>query len=81
MLPLVADVDYIPNQPSVIFINGSSLECAAIGIVDDSTVESTESFAVLLSNITPGVIVTQPSEASVLILDNDGNYSDVCLDW
>ena len=40
-------------------------------ILDDSTIEPTERFAVVASSSTPGAVV-DPDEAVVDILDNDG---------
>ena len=57
--------------PSSTTSNGDSA-CADIIILDDSDVESTHSFGVILISATPdNVIVSAPQFASVSIEDND----------
>ena len=45
-------------------------ECVSINIIDDFSVESKESFHITTS----GAHFTRNSEATVVILDNDGMY-------
>ena len=56
------------------FVVGTNQTCSTVSIVDDSTVEDTEDFSVILISDDSKVNITTPSEASVIILDNDGRY-------
>ncbi len=43
-----------------------------MSIINDSTVEGTEDFSIVLSSFNPDVNITSPSKTDVLILDNGG---------
>ncbi len=65
-------MDYIPIFETLTFVSGSNQECSSVSIIDDSTVEDIEEFSIILISSTPEVNTTTPSEAIVLILDDDG---------
>ena len=56
----------------MVFDAGETSKTVLVGTTDDSVVESAEVFQVSLSRLGPGVVIGQPSDALVTILDNDG---------
>ena len=51
--------------------NGTE-QCAEIEIVDDRTLEGEHNFTVEILSNSPPISTEEPSEATVIILDNDG---------
>jgi hypothetical protein len=68
--------DYTATPQTLTWADGDSApKDFAITIVNDSDVESTESFTVQLSNATGGAVIGPQSVATVSILDNDRSPS------
>ena len=68
--------DFDGVSRSVIFLPGNTTVCEMIGVVDDPTVEDTESFTVLLSSSDSQVTVNASNgEATIAIFDNDRKYA------
>ena len=60
----------------MIFLPGNTTVCEMIGIVDDPTVEDSESFTVLLSSSDSQVTVNASNEeATITIIDDDRKYA------
>ena len=72
VIPYSAAEDYTAVSETLTFDIGTNRTCSPVSIVDDSTVEDTEEFSVVLISDNFQVDVTTPSEASVIILDGDG---------
>ena len=51
--------------------NGTE-QCAEIEIVDDRALEAEHNFTVEILSTSPPISTEEPSEATVIILDNDG---------
>ena len=67
--------DFVGGSRSVTFLPGNTTVCEMIGIVDDSIVEDTEPFTVLLSSSDSQVTVNATNaEATVAITDDDRMY-------
>ena len=52
-------------------VNGT-VQCAEIEIVDDRALEGEHNFTVEILSTSPPISADEPSEATVIILDNDG---------
>ena len=52
-------------------VNGT-VQCAEIEIVDDRALEGEHNFTVEILSTSPPISANEPSEATVIILDNDG---------
>jgi hypothetical protein len=64
--------DYTATSGTLTWANGDAAnKTITIPIIDDSTVESTESFSLILSSPTGGATLGSPSTATVTITDND----------
>jgi hypothetical protein len=64
--------DYTTTSGTLTWANGDTAnKTITIPIIDDSTVESTESFSLILSSPTGGSTLGSPSTATVTITDND----------
>ena len=64
--------DFVGVSRSVVFLPGNTTVCEMISIVDDSVVEDTESFTVLLSSGDVQVTVNATNaEAAIVISDDD----------
>ena len=74
------NTDYEPMPYSILFPAGIKVNGFKIEIIDDNIFEDTESFSVVIdsSSLPSGVGVAYPSEASVLILDDDSKCA-CCL--
>ena len=73
-------MDFAPLKATYT-INGMDRNSAAVGLIDDDILEGEEIFTASLFpvGLLPSNIVFDPIEASALIIDNDGNYSCVCI--
>lgn len=68
----LATSDYLTKSGTVTWAPGDSADkTISITIVDNATPEPPEAFKVTLSNLTPGLGLGTPGEATVLILDDD----------
>ena len=63
-------VDFTPIRASFAFDRTTSRRCVDITITDDSIIEDTESFDIILDTSDPGVMLS-PSRSVVSIVDND----------
>ena len=52
-------------------VNGE-VRCVEIEIVDDKALEGEHNFTVVITSTNPPISTAEPSEAAVIILDNDG---------
>ena len=52
-------------------VNGT-VQCAEIEIVDDRALEGEHNFTVEIQSTSPPISADEPSETTVIILDNDG---------
>ena len=52
-------------------VNGTE-QCTEIEIVDDRALEGEHNFTVEILSTSPPISADEPSEATVIILDNDG---------
>ena len=72
--PSVID-DYLPLISfTMTFSNMTPQQtvCVPIKLIDDNTVEATESFQVVFDAVTPGVVIGSPDITTIFIEDNDG---------
>jgi hypothetical protein len=63
--------DYVPSAGTINFAAGETLKNVVVPIVDDTDVEGTESFSVVLSAAAGGPVAGSPFSASITIIDND----------
>lgn len=73
-----ASSDYIPLNTFLRFSSTVSKQCTPISIIDDSQIEQLEeSFILTLERAdnTPDGVLLTCDEATVIIIDNDGNHS------
>ena len=68
-----ATADYDPRPLTVTFGATASQACVHIPIVDDTIVESTESFGVIFS-VPSDINIAAPSLSTVTIFDDDGEW-------
>ena len=74
--PIALD-DFVGGSRPVTFLLGNTTVCEMIGIVDDSIVEDTEPFTILLSSSDSQVTVNATNtEATVVIFDDDRMYTN-----
>ena len=59
-------------------VNGE-VRCVEIVIVDDKALEGEHNFTVVITSTNPPISTAEPSEAAVIILDNDGIAHAVAL--
>ena len=73
----IASADYTSESIDLIFGSSNKKQCVLISVLNDTVPEDPEHFSVVLSMTTPlaGVILT-PDSATVVINDDDGEYSD-----
>jgi len=69
-----AGVDYSPAAGTLTFNRGETVKTINLPIIDDSLVEGDEDFYVRLFNASPGVALSEPSVATVVIVDNDTGF-------
>lgn len=67
-----SDADYTNTSGTLTFTNGVASRTITVPIIDDSTVETNETFKVVLSNVSGGIIVGS-TNAVVTILENDAS--------
>lgn len=67
----IASEDYVPIFETLEF-NGTTRECTSLKLWDDSIIENTEDFSVVLITSDSKVITTTPYEARIIILNSDG---------
>ncbi len=72
-----AGSDYVATAGTLTFAPGETSKTISIPVLDDSFVESNETFNVTLSNPTAGAVLASPSTNVVTIVDNDGGTSTV----
>ena len=74
---IIASADYTSKSVDLIFGPRSRKQCVLIPVLNDTVPEDPEHFSVVLSMTTPlaGVVLT-PDSATVVINDDDGEYSD-----
>ena len=65
------DVPQIEVTFPISSVNGT-VQCAEIEIVDDRALEGEHNFTVEILSTNPPISADEPSEATVIILDNDG---------
>lgn len=68
-------VNYVDASGSVTFGNGEIAKTIAVQLVNNSQVQGTVNFSVVLSNPTGGATLTPPTATTVSILDNDTGVS------
>ena len=66
-----AELDYVGAPFNVTFMEAST-QSVAISVVDDDLVERPEVIQLLLTTLTPNVILTDPNSAQIEITDDDG---------
>ena len=73
----IASADYTSKSIDLIFGSSNKKQCVLISVLNDTIPEVPEHFSVVLSMTTPqaGVILT-PDNVTVVINDDDGEYSD-----
>ena len=67
--------DYTNSNGTLTFTNGVTSQAITIPIVDDSTIESNETFRVTLSNPSSGVTLISPTNTLVTIVENDSSLT------
>lgn len=67
---LVEGDDFMPISQTVTFLPPSTMSCFDISIVNDEVYEPTELFSIIISPVTPRVVVSQGT-LTVVILDED----------
>ena len=78
----IASADYTSKSVDLMFGPSSRRQCVLIPVINDMVPEVPECFSVVLSMTTPlaGVILT-PDNATVVINDDDGKWSDRSHVW
>ena len=71
----VAGSDYSATSGTVTFLAGDASKSVTVTTIDDSSVESPETFSLAVSNPTGGAAVGSPASATSTINDNDGAVS------
>jgi len=68
----IADEDYVPQWPTLSWgIGDVTNKTITVPILDDTVNESSETFGVVLRRPSEGAEITEPSRATVTILDDD----------
>ena len=70
-------LDYLEGIYLAEFLPGQSTTCIVVVIMNDTIIETTEEFNLVIREIGPtdvGVIIGDPDVAIVTIYDNTGNY-------
>jgi len=69
-------LDYDSEVQNVTFASGQLYAIANINIINDTEIESDEVFDILIvdSTLPAGVIIGNSSQATVTIVDNDGEF-------
>ncbi len=66
-----AGLDFTPVSGRLTFLDKETYKTIQIPTIDDSSLEATEAFRVILSNPSAGVSLGSPATATVRIMDND----------
>ena len=74
-LTAVAGADYTAFGGSLNFTNGEAMKTILVPIINDTEVESAETFAVVLSGPSAGAQVIGNAAATVTIIDNDSGLN------
>src|SRR5262249_9622536 len=69
-----AGVDFTPVSGRLTFRDKESSRTIQIPIINDTLLETNESFRVILSNPSPGSSIGSPGTLTVRILDNDSGF-------
>ena len=78
---LKADLDF-PGVSTTITIPAGQTEVSIrVNTLDDSIVEESEDFVVILSNPSQGLTIGANNRATVIILDDDGNFRADLIFW
>ncbi|TWU59011.1 Calx-beta domain protein [Rubripirellula tenax] len=72
--------DFTPVAGTLTFADGQSEQIVTIPIINDSIVESLESFSLVLSNATGGAVIGSDNTAVITIADNDSTTPDYLPD-
>lgn len=67
--------DYTNTSGTLTFTNGVTSLTITIPIINDSTIESNETFKVNLSNATGGATIISPTNTTVTIVENDSTLT------
>ena len=67
----VAGSDYTSTSNTLTFLNGETAKTISVPILDDTTVESSETFMINLSNVSGGANLGSTVSTTVTINDND----------
>ncbi len=71
------DYNLVPDPLVLVFPTSASegmQNCANIAIIDDTALESDHSFTINITSTSPDISQGSPSEADVVITDNDGQF-------
>ena len=63
--------DYVRTGLSALTFNESGTQNILVNIVNDSVIEDSESFTIILSNPQPDNVVLDPDTISITIMDDD----------
>lgn len=70
---LSANQDYVSNMSTLMFEpRRAGSQSLVINVMDDILLESTETFFIVLRNVSEGTVVIGTDTATINILDNDG---------
>ncbi|MGB7329593.1 MAG: DUF4347 domain-containing protein, partial [Rubripirellula sp.] len=72
--------DFTPVAGTLTFADGQAEQTVTIPIINDSIVESLESFTLVLSNATGGAVIGSDDTAVITIADNDSTTQDYLPD-
>jgi hypothetical protein len=71
-------MDFYPVMMNITFSPDSQSSLISIEIINDSETETSETFTLVLTSFSSGVIIDTPN-ATVTIVDDDSNYDDTVL--
>ena len=76
-------MDYGSGPYEVTFTAGTTQASFNVSLTDDNIFESNENFMVTIdsSSLPSDVTVGDPRRATVIIMDNDGNYFVYNMNW
>ena len=72
-----AGIDYVPASGTLPFGSGVTSATFTLSILDDFVIESNKTVDLHLSNPSAGAALAVPSDATLLLMDNDGGTSRV----
>ncbi|MCA9047514.1 MAG: hypothetical protein KDA89_02225, partial [Planctomycetaceae bacterium] len=74
----VSGTDFTPQaDATVVFSAGQKQKTISVATTNDTTVESTETFTVVINSVDGGLVDSAKSSATGTILDNDGSGSNI----